>query len=294
MADKRRFQNEGRTHNVRGDGGLNVAQQGAFDTMMALLKQYDLEALGGVLMGLIKDGIKGAALNLALQDTKEWKTRFAGNEMLKKKGLPVLGVDEYLATERSYAQIMKDAGLPTGFWDDHADKAVWIGNAVSADELRERVAMYADFAKRDDPAIIAQLKSMGLTEGDILAHFMDPKRARPLIQQKYQQTLIGAAARRTGLVSDNDYLKHLADLGVSEQQAAQGYGLISENLGTVNKLAEIYGEDYDQSDFEKEVFEQNGGATRKRKRLASQERAAFSGSSGVGQGSLTRSSGGQY
>jgi hypothetical protein len=74
----------------------------------------------------------------------------------------------------------------------------------------------------------------------------------------------------------------------------QGYGVISENLKDMQNIGDVYGEDYTQGDFESEVFENGGAATRKRKRLASQERANFSGNSGVGQGSLTRPTGGTY
>ncbi|HEU5115191.1 MAG TPA: hypothetical protein VFT74_00800, partial [Isosphaeraceae bacterium] len=90
------------------------------------------------------------------------------------------------------------------------------------------------------------------------------------------------------------YAQHLADLGISEQQAVQGYGTVAENAGTLTQLGQIYGENYTQHNLETEVFENNGQATKKRKRLASAERASFSGSAGVGQGSLTQNSSGSY
>lgn len=274
---------------------LTDTQQSAFDYMLSVLTEYGLGTLGGVLKNLILDGTtEPAQLQLALQDTTEWKTRFAGNEQLRASGLAVLSVAEYLSVERSYAQVMKNYGLPQGFYDDPADFAQWIGQSVSPNELQQRAQAFSDIAKREDPAVLAQLQSMGMNQGDILAFIMDPSRAQPLVQKKYQTTLLGAAARRSGVTANNDYLGHLSDLGVTEQQAAQGYGLISEGLGTMSRLGDLYGEDYTQGDFEGEVFEQQGAATQKRKRLASRERAAFQGSAGVGQGSLSRSTGGSY
>ena len=263
--------------------------------MKATLNEYGLGSLTDVLRGLILDGTTEASqLQLALQDTQEWKVRFAGNEKLRQSGLPVLSVAEYLSVERSYSQIMKNYGLPQGFYDDPSDFSDWIGNSVSPNEIQQRVQMYSDIAKREDPAVTAQLASMGMGEGDILAYIMDPTRAQPLIQKKYQTALLGGAARRAGLTADNDYLGRLSDLGVTEQQAAQGYGMISEGLRSMTRLGDMYGEDYGQGDFEGEVFENQGGAAQKRKRLASRERAAFQGSAGVGQGSLTRNSAGSY
>lgn len=276
-------------------GGLTQSQQSAFDYMSDLLAQYGLSSLAQTLRGLIMDGITdSASLSLALQNTNEWKVRFAGNEALRQKGLPVLSVAEYLANERSYSQALKQYGLPEGFYDDPSDFAKWIGSSVSPNEVMQRAQMYADVAKREDPAITQQLRSMGFNDGDLIAYMMDPARALPLVQQKYQTSLVGAAARRTGMVADNDYAQHLADLGITEQQAGQGYGLISEGLKTAERLGDIYGEEFGQRDFEQEVFENNGQASAKRKRLASQERAAFGGSSGIGRGSLGRNSGGSY
>lgn len=271
----------------------SVPDMGAFDILRDTLRSYGLGSLADELKSIMLAGTTDENLvMLQLQDTQEWKTRFAGNEKLRKAGLPVLSVAEYLSTERQYAQVMHNYGLPSGFYDDPADFADFIGGAVSASELQSRVAAWSDLAKREDPAIKAQLASMGIGEGDLAAYMMDPDRAAPLIQQKYQSALVGGAARRQGL--DASSATRLADLGVTEEQAIQGYGLVAENLAAMTRLGEISGQEFGQSDLEAEVFEQDGEATNKRKRLASQERARFSGQSGIGQGSLSRSTGGQY
>ena len=275
------------------NGGMTNRQKSAFQIMRDLLKQYDLQSLVPDLRNIIQGGITDQnEITLALQQTDAWKQRFAGNEILRQKGLPVLSVAEYLGVEQSYAQIMKNYGLPQGFYDDHADFAKFIGNSVSANELQQRVQMYADMANREDPAIVAQLQSMGTTKGDLLAYMMNPSRAMPLIQQKYNTALLGGAARRAGIVADNGYLSHLTELGVTEQQAAQGYGEVAADLPGAEMLGSIYGDNITQNELAQSVFENNSAATSKVKRLASQERAAFNGASG--SGALGRSSSGQY
>jgi hypothetical protein len=271
------------------------SQQSAFDIMKDMLTQYGLGSLTGTLQNILLSGITDQTeISLQLQGTQEWKTRFAGNELLRQQGLPVLDVAQYLAVESSYAQVMKNYGLPQGFYDDPSDFSKWIGSSVSPNEIQQRAQMYADVARREDPALTDQLRAMGLGDGDILAYMMDPNRALPLIQQKYQTALIGGAARRAGLTPDTAYAQHLADLGVTEQQAAQGYGQIATELPGVEKLGQIYNDSISQSDLESETFDSNGAVTNKKKRLASQERAAFSGSAGVGQGSLGRTTNGSY
>jgi hypothetical protein len=271
------------------------AQKSAFDILNDMLSSYGLGSLSGTLQNIILSGITDQSqIQLQLQGTQEWKTRFAGNEMLKQAGLPVLGVAEYLSVEQSYAQVMKNYGLPQGFYDDPADFAKFIGNSVSPNEIQQRAQMYSDLAKREDPAIKQQLQAMGLGDGDLIAYYMDPTRAQPLLAQKYQSTLIGAAARRAGVTTDTAFATHLADIGISEQQAIQGYGQIAAELPGAQKLGDIYNDQISQADLESEVFDGNAVAGQKKKRLASRERAAFSGSSGVGQGSLSRGSAGSY
>ena len=268
-------------------------QQSAWAYMQQFLDQAGLGSLGAVVQRLIQNGMTDAnQLQLELQNTSEWKTRFAGNERLRAAGLPVMSVGEYLSVERSYAQIMKNYGLPSGFYDDPSDFAEFIGGSVSARELEQRVSAWSDLANREDPAIKEQLRAMGISDGALTAYMMDPTRAAPLIQKTYQQALVGGAARTHGL--DAGGASRLVERGITEREALQGYGVISDAMPEACRLSDIYGEDVDQSDLEAEVFENSGEASRKRKRLASRERAAFQGTSGVGQGSLSRRDNGSY
>lgn len=268
-------------------------QQSAWAYMQQFLDQAGLGSLGAVVQQLIQNGMTDAnQLQLELQNTSEWKTRFAGNEQLRAAGLPVMSVAEYLSVERSYAQIMKNYGLPSGFYDDPSDFATFIGGSVSARELEQRVSAWSDLANREDPAIKEQLRAMGISDGALTAYMMDPSRAAPLIQKTYQTALVGGAARTQGL--DASGASRLVERGITEREALQGYGVISDAMPEASRLSDIYGEDVDQSDLEAEVFENSGEASRKRKRLASRERAAFQGTSGVGQGSLSRRDNGSY
>ncbi len=263
--------------------------QSAYDVMRQMLDQYGLGSLSSVLRKLIERGITDqASVMLELQNTAEWKQRFAGNEMLRQRGLGVLTPAEYLAVERSYAQVLRNYGLPEGFYDDPSDFAGFIGNQVSAAELQQRAQAYSDLANREDSAIKDQLRAMGMGQGDLLAYMMDPNRAAPLIQRKYQTVLLSAAARRQNLGVDEEYAGRLAELGVTEGDAIRGYGSIKAGLHTFQTLGDIYGSTFDQRDYEQEVFEADGQSARKRHGLASQERAAFSGRSGLDGRTLAR------
>lgn len=277
-------------------GGLNQNQQNAFDYFMSILQSYGLDGfreIAKVVRKAIIDGITDPnQLDLLVRDTEAWHQRFAGNDQLVKNGGNALSVAEYLSVENSMRQVMSQAGLPQGFYDSPDDFAKFIGSSVSAAELQGRVTDAVDLMNRHDSAIQDQLASMGLSKGDLLAYYLDPKRALPLLQTKYQTTLIGAAARRAGAATSNDYAQQLAELGVSEGQAIQGYGQVAEITPALKQLGDIYGQDYTQSDAEAEIFQ--GGSGAKRRSLSSQERGTFSGSSGTSQSSLGRSGSGSY
>ena len=276
----------------------NQRQRNAFDTFIGILEQYGFSGnreIAKEVRKMILDGVTDfQQIELGLRDTKAWKERFAGNESRLKNGLNALSVSEYLSTEKSYADIMHQAGLPMGFYDDPHDFADFIGKSVSPAELSTRVQMGIDLKNREDPAVIAELQRRGLSQGDIIAGFLDPTKALPLLQKKYQSTLIGAAAQRAGVSSSTDFSNHLAEIGVTEQQAASGFGTVAEITTPLKELADVYGEEYSQADAQAEVFDNSADAARKRKKLSGQEESAFSGSSGTNQQSLTRNSAGSY
>src|SRR5690606_26322730 len=81
---------------------LSGAQQNAYEAMLAVLRSYGLESLAGVLLQFFQDGLSEAEINIRIQETAEYKARFAGNEERRRQGLPVLSPAEYLSVEATY------------------------------------------------------------------------------------------------------------------------------------------------------------------------------------------------
>jgi len=63
----------------------------------------------------------------------------------------VLGAGEYIQLEGAYRQVMRDAGLPEGFWDGLDDFRVFIENDVDPTELKERADLAARYVANTDP-----------------------------------------------------------------------------------------------------------------------------------------------
>jgi len=272
-------------------------QRDAATALVELFKQNGLETLAPKIIDYIKQGFSSATISLMLADTPEYKQRFIGNEARKKAGYSVLSPGEYIAVENSYRQIMQSAGLPSGFYDDPSDFAEFIGANKSPAEINDRVQAAVQFTQSRDPQIKqAAQRYLGVSEGQLAAFFLDPDRAMPDIERTIKSVGIGAEAARAGFAEfDKITAERLADEGVDQNQARQGFSAISQTLPTLNKLSEIYrGNNYGIDQAVAETFEGSGDAANKRKKLASQERGSFSGSGGQGKTSLTKSTNYSY
>lgn len=264
---------------------LTEDQQSAYDMLRDLFTSYGLPTNSDILDAIRESAVNGdseAVTQQRLQATDSWKQRFAGNEVRRAAGLNTLSVAEYLAQENQYATVMRNAGVPVGFFDDPADFADFIGKSISPSEIQERVNLATDIVNREDPAVMAELQRRGLTAGQVIAHALDPERAAPLIKRDLNSTLIGAAAARAGVNTSTQFADSLASRGIQEREAAQGFGQVAELSKGVGKLSNIYGSDYGLDEAQSEVFDSDVNAAAQRKRLTSQERANFGGSSSYG------------
>lgn len=273
-------------------GGLTGADRDAALAIQSLFAQYGLGTLAPKIVDFIKQGYSADTITILLQDTSEYKKRFAANDARRAAGLPVLSPAEYLATESAYRQVMKEAGVPAGFYDQPDDFTSWLGADVSPTEIKGRVDAASQMVNSLDKNTLDEFKKYYST-GDIIAFALDQKRAAPLVGKAFEAAKIGGAAVGQGLQVDKNTAEQLAGAGINKDQAQQGFGMIASDQANVNKLADIGGQAHlTQSDLINEVFFSNANVADQRKKLASQERGRFSGTSGVGTGSLATNAGG--
>jgi len=261
----------------------------------ARFAQYGLETLGAKVLELAKQGYNEDTITLELQNTDEYKIRFAANQERLKKGLSVLTPAEYLSVEDAYRQTLRAYGLTQ--FDNDAYVRQFIANDVSPTELSNRVVTAVQRVQNADPAVAQTLRDYyGIGQTDMVAYVLDPNQKLQEIQRKVAASEIGVAARRQGLEAGVSVAEQLAAQGVTQAEAQKGYATIADILPTAQKLSDIYGttlDGYGQAEAEQEVFNQLASAQRKRQTLTSREIASFGGSSGMAKSSLKQSSGGQ-
>ena len=270
---------------------LKGSERDAYLAVSALFKSYGLTSLAPKIFDYVKNGYSGDTISTLLQDTKEYKARFAGNDARRKAGLPVLSPAEYLATEASYKQIMQQAGLPSGFYDQPADFDGWIGKNVSPSEVQTRVDLASQATTLANPNYRKALNQMGIKDSDLTAYFLDQKKALPHLQKAAATAAVGAAALGQGLTFDKSYAEQLALEGISADQAQQGYSNVAAELDTMKSLGAIYGEQWTQRTSEEAIFQGKAGALQKKGKLLAEERGAFSGAAGAARGGLSTGGG---
>ena len=216
-----------------------------------------------------------------IQDSEVYKKRFKANDARLANGMKPLDPVDYVQLEETYKQYMQQAGLPKGFYDNPDDFQDWIGKGVAATEVQGRVQMAADAyqtLEANDPGQLQALRDMyGIGRDGVMAYFLDPDKATPLLEKQNQlaASKIAGAGNNFGVSTAKAQAESLAAKGVTEQEARERYRGISAEADQVSRLGAIYGDSVSSEDQVTEAFGLSGAneVTKRKKKLASQERA---------------------
>jgi len=200
----------------------------------AFLEQFGLGSLGAWAweryLALGGEPSALSQITAEMTDRPEFAARFPAYKDLAAKGR-AMSPAEMLSYETVMAGILHNAGIPSGFYDQPEDFAEFMRNEVSVAEIEQRVSL-AQQAALDAPAETRQALAdlYGIGTGQIVAMFLDPDRALPVIRQQYTAAALSGTATRTGYgpLSATE-AERLAALGVDETQAAEGFSTLAQS-----------------------------------------------------------------
>jgi hypothetical protein len=257
-------------------------KRNAYAALEALFRSYGLESLAPKILEYVKQGDDAATVQLRLQETQEWKQRFAGNEKRRAAGLNVYSVGDYLAMENSYRATMKAYGLPSTFYDSPDDYANLMANDVSPEEVKTRAAAAWDFTQQTNVANRQMLKDYyGVDESHIAAYFLDPTKGQALIERQVAAAGYGGIAARQNLKVEKNKAESWIDQGISASQVATGVETAANVSSDLSRIGKRYGEDYSSSDALDEFVGGLASSRRKRESISRKETATFGGSTGT-------------
>jgi hypothetical protein len=280
---------------------LNASRQNAITFLTSTFNDLGLGAdIASAVTNLVQQGYTADTIQMIAQDPKSkdplsvaFKARFPANEARMNAGLPVLSPKDYIDTERSYAQVLQSYGLPADFASNKDVFTKLLTNDVSPTELNSRANIAKQVIENTDPLITQQLQQYyGLSQGQMIAHVLDPAVATPIIQKQVTASQLGAEAARAGANINQAYAEQLGGLGVTQAQANAGFQNIAQSQQGMQELATRY-DAYGPAgqvgqQLQAATFGTTGAAaaTAELNRLKQQEVSQFSGSSGAGKGSL--------
>lgn len=261
---------------------LNNTQQNALDLMTQTLQAWGLGSLTNDLRGFILTGDTSPdTLALKLSQTDAYKARFAGNAQRRANGLPELSPAQYVATEEQYRNVLKQYGMPGGFYDSHSDFNNLIGGDVSPTELDSR-AQIARQSYMDAPPEFKQYwKNFGLTDGQAVAAILDPShQSLAGLQQQANAVAVGGTALQQGVNVSAQRATQLAQHGTTLAQAQAAYSKIAQFGQADQSIAARFGTTFDQTQEENSLLLNDAAANQKRQTLYSGEVAQFEGRRG--------------
>jgi len=251
--------------------GPTPAQRDAMATLRQSLAQFGLESEAEWAYGLLTQDYSMAEILLELRSRPAHKQRFKAFHERSRTDNPV-SEGEVLALEDSYRQVARTFGLPEGFYDSYEDFANLIVKNVSPSEYGSRLEIWDADLRDSDTYRLAEMTARGLSPGEMLAGYIDPDKALPLIIRRKKSISIGAAARRSGYGAiTNDLADDLAAGGISEAQAQEGFGTI---LTAKELFAPLPGQtgDYISSEDQVNAFVKGNAAARRRVAEAARRR----------------------
>ncbi len=245
-----------------------------------------------------------------------YKNRFKANEVIRKRladgsgraGDRMLSPKEYIDAEQSYATVLSDRGMPTGYYDEPDDFTTLIGNSISVAEFQSRVNTAYDALNFADEYIVSSLENYyNLSKADLVAYLLDPAKAQPILdarqnktnefglndrtelQKMYETSQVGGMAGRVGLADEKDLSEDIVNLGKTAQAEA-AFKTAADQAPDIERLGKLYGDPLDFKDLVKESLSLEGGAAsgRKKKRFVGKEKAAFGKQSALGKSSLSK------
>jgi len=231
-------------------------QQAAADAMMAadkarvvsdartvlntVLASYGLGSMADfVYKNIVTSGVVDMsnpdAIIFALKTQPEYQKRFAANTTRVTNGLPELDPASYIAMENAYRNTMKQNGLPDYLYNEDTDFQALISGDVSPQELQSRVMDGYNAVAQADPTVKAQMKELyGVTDAQLAAYFLDPKKTAPALVEQAKAANIAARGKElSGIQLDKLSAQDLVQRGITVDQAAQGFTKIGQ-MGELN------------------------------------------------------------
>jgi hypothetical protein len=250
-----------------------------------------LGELAGIIAELAQDNLDApTVIYERLRETETYKNRFQGNAQRRAAGLVPLTEAEYLNQEQQYARTL--TAYSAGSLANRETYARMIGGDISPIELNDRFDVsYERVTKAtsgQDQALLDELKKMypGVTNNELATSLILGREGSKFLDTRLNIAEVKAAETEVGITS---VLGAESLSNLSRSEARVGLSKVAAQKSGIEQASRAFGE-VSTEGLQRELEQENllGMQSKRTKRLASQARAEFTGTSGVKTGSLGR------
>ena len=204
-----------------------------------------LGAIGDYLWSLYVGGWSTEQIMLEMRNTPEYKRRFPAMDSLRQRGRAISEA-EYIGLETQYSQILRQYGLPKGFYDDYSDFAGWISGDVSPREIEQRVRQASDLAYQAPQETRAELRRLyGVGEGEIIGYYLDSNRLVATLEKQYRTSQVAGFSLRSGMrqlgLGEAERFAALNPEEIDERIRLYREAAFGQPIETRQELARLYG-----------------------------------------------------
>jgi len=211
---------------------------GAFEQIQSALDQYGLGSLATWAWGRFQEGASLDVIMMEVYQRPEFRATYPEYEVLAQRGR-AYSVAELQAYRRAVVGIFRQYGIPETFYDTTEELSRFAMNEVSVAEISQRVAQASRAVYQSPPEVRMELERMyNVRPGDLVAFWLDPEKATPMLEQQFLSAEIGAQALTTGFgMLTTDEAQQLAQRGTTSEQAQRGFAALAQSQELFNPLA---------------------------------------------------------
>ena len=216
-----------------------------FNTMATVLRNAGLGDLftldssgkpGGWLWDQITSGVDDeAALQLAFEQTPQFQARFPA--IVQMRAGAAAGGTGYVPTpsevreyEAKVSATMRQAGIPTWFYDTPAELQSLMAANVSPLEVEERLGRSWEMVRNTDPLVREAFTEFFGVEGEnaMAAFFLDPARTTAALDKAARTAYTRGMGRSVGVEVDRTMADRVANLPLTEAGIMQNLTSVAQ------------------------------------------------------------------
>lgn len=249
--------------------------------IQSYLAQYGLGGMADWAMTVVKENpnIDTATFEAMLYERPEFQARFPAFNTLREQGRGI-SIEAYRNYEDAVRQDLNRWGIPEEMYGTKEGIADLLLKDVSAAEVNYRIQRAAEAAFSAPEETRQALQTMyGVDPGGMIAYWLDPDLAQPILERQYAAAQIAGAGKRAEIAVDVSEAERLASLGITEAQANQGFVDVASYKG----LQAGMGETVTQKDLVGARFGTDAAAARKVERVSRGRTGQFQAGGGAAE-----------